>query len=426
MALVVLGLLAMPVSANAARAQAREAVAVASAGWHGRAIQNPQPRPRLARTRWPEGWAAGSVGFGTGYHRPGGSDRVREVQRRLRQLGYRPGPVDGLFGPRTRAATRWFQFKHGLKVSGRVNGSTLAVLQARSDHKPLRTITRRPGTGSTKTLAAPDGISITWIIAGLLIVLALAAGAVAGLLLPPERRRTRRTAIAPPRTTPALPRPVPVPAPARPRERRPGPRVLGYATVNGDSEEAERTTAALALRCAHRGWTLEEVVHDRREPDRALAERPGLKYALDKIHSGAAEGLVVARLRDVGSRFVDLATLLRWLVEAKAFLGAADHELDTSTRAGRNTAAAIIELGHWQRRRIASRTREDVGRGRFTPGNGPTAAELTEQIAAMHDRGLSLRAIADALNVAGIPGRAGHARWSVSTVKAATEETHRT
>ena len=107
MALVLLGLLAMPVPAHAARSQARHEVAMAAAGWHGRAIQTPRPRPHIARADWPKGWSARSVGLGSGYSRPGGSDRVREVQRRLTRLGYRPGPVDGLFGPRTRAATRW-------------------------------------------------------------------------------------------------------------------------------------------------------------------------------------------------------------------------------------------------------------------------------------------------------------------------------
>src|ERR671914_3071172 len=133
--LAVLVLLFAPAAGHAARGD----IADPSAGWHGRAIQDPKPRPQLVRTSWPEGWSAGAVGLGTGYVRPGGSSRVREVQRRLLQLGYRPGPVDGLFGPRTRAATRWFQFKHGFKTTGRVNRSTLTVLRARSEHRPLET-----------------------------------------------------------------------------------------------------------------------------------------------------------------------------------------------------------------------------------------------------------------------------------------------
>ena len=44
----------------------------------------------------------------------------------------------------------------------------------------------------------------------------------------------------------------------------------------------------------------------------------------------------------------------------------------------------------------------------------------------MHERGISLRAITDALNLAGIDGPSGHARWQAADVKAATEEAHRT
>ena len=391
LALIVLGLMAMPVPA-----QARDAVAAPYAGWHGRAIQNPRPRPQLVRASWPQGWSAGSVGLGTGYHKPGGSKRVREVQRRLVQLGYRPGPVDGLFGPRTRAATRWFQFKHGLRVNGRVRRSTLAVLRARSEHEPLPTTQRqarnpvdkavaplpqrRPGTGV-------DHDPVTWLVAGLLILLALALGAVTGLLAPKLRRSTTTTT----------------------------PRVVGYAVVDHEGAEADKATAALALRCAHRGWSLAEVIHDQRDRGRALAERPGLRYALDTLRSRAAAGLVVARLRDFTGEIIDLATLLKWLDEADAFLVTADDELDTSTTAGRRTAGAIIELGRWERRRFGERG------GRFTPPGGATRADLTREIAAMHEHGLSFRAIADALNLVGIPGPPGHGRWETADVKAATE-----
>ena len=41
---------------------------------------------------------------GAGYVAVGEQPRVRTLQRSLRRLGRRPGPVDGLFGPRTEAA----------------------------------------------------------------------------------------------------------------------------------------------------------------------------------------------------------------------------------------------------------------------------------------------------------------------------------
>ena len=434
MALVVIGLLAMPVPSHATS----EPVAAESAGWHGRAIENPLPRPRLERATWPKGWSAGPIRRGTGYAKPGGSDRVREVQRRLRQLGYRPGPVDGLFGPRTRAATLWFQFKHGLATTGAVNRSTLSVLQARSNHEPIRTTRSTPSSPDSDAvaplsaptpvpLAVPNDATDPVVLTLLVLVLALGLGLIAGLL-GPELRRTRKPGTPQPAARAIEPpRPAPVPAaPRRPRTttRQASP-VLGYAVVEPDGEEADTTTAALALRCAHQGWSLVEVVHDGKQPPRRLGERPGLVYSLKQIRSGKAAGLVVARLRDFTARIADLETLLRWLGEANGFLGAADHELDTSTRAGKATARAVIELGGWERQRIAQRTREDLASGRFTPRNGHNGADLSRQIAVMHERGISLRAIADALNLAELGSPPGRARWDTADVKAATEERHR-
>ena len=54
---------------------------------------------------------------------------MREVQRRLVRRGYRPGPVDGRFGARTRAAVIWFQTKHGLPRTGRVDARSVATLR---------------------------------------------------------------------------------------------------------------------------------------------------------------------------------------------------------------------------------------------------------------------------------------------------------
>ena len=165
------------------------------------------------------------------------------------------------------------------------------------------------------------------------------------------------------------------------------------------------------------------MIHDGKQPGNRLAERPGLGYALRQIRSGAATGLVVARMRDFTVRIADLATLLRWLGEADAFLGAADHELDTSTRAGKATARAVIDLGGWERRLISERTRQDLAYGRFTPRNRHPREELNRQIATMHERGISMRAIADALNLADIATPAGRRQWQTTDVRAATEET---
>ena len=109
----------------------------AAAGWHGREIRDPLPqRVRGTVARFPRGWSAGSVGPGTGYLSRNGSRRVREVQRRLLRRGYRPGLVDGRYGARTRAAVIWFQTKHGLPRTGRVDARSVATMRQTPRARP--------------------------------------------------------------------------------------------------------------------------------------------------------------------------------------------------------------------------------------------------------------------------------------------------
>jgi len=51
-------------------------------------------------------------------------DLVRKAQETLVEMGFNPGPVDGLWGPKTRGAVTKFQEKEGLSVSGRLDDST--------------------------------------------------------------------------------------------------------------------------------------------------------------------------------------------------------------------------------------------------------------------------------------------------------------
>lgn len=54
---------------------------------------------------------------------------VRELQKRLTQLGYVVGPLDGKFGSKTQAAVRRFQQDHGLKVDGLAGTVTTTELK---------------------------------------------------------------------------------------------------------------------------------------------------------------------------------------------------------------------------------------------------------------------------------------------------------
>jgi peptidoglycan hydrolase-like protein with peptidoglycan-binding domain len=72
---------------------------------------------------------------GTGSEQP--SRQVRVLQRRLARLGFRPGPIDGRYGPRTTRAVERFQRTRRLTVNGIVGVHTWHAL--RSVTHPART-----------------------------------------------------------------------------------------------------------------------------------------------------------------------------------------------------------------------------------------------------------------------------------------------
>jgi peptidoglycan hydrolase-like protein with peptidoglycan-binding domain/tetratricopeptide (TPR) repeat protein len=64
---------------------------------------------------------------GLGYPGPGSSN-VRVLQRRLSEAGYRPGPIDGRYGPRTERAVARYQAANGLQSDGIAGPRTLATM----------------------------------------------------------------------------------------------------------------------------------------------------------------------------------------------------------------------------------------------------------------------------------------------------------
>lgn len=61
-----------------------------------------------------------------------GNGLVREVQQRLKDLGYDPGPVDGIPGKQTEAAVRRFQQDNNLPVNGVASHELLESLKQSS------------------------------------------------------------------------------------------------------------------------------------------------------------------------------------------------------------------------------------------------------------------------------------------------------
>jgi murein L,D-transpeptidase YcbB/YkuD len=77
-----------------------------------------------------------------------GMTDVRGAQQALMDKGYKPGPIDGIHGPRTSAAVREFQTKEGLKVTGQLDADTMAKLN-------LSTAAVPAAPGSTAPAASP-------------------------------------------------------------------------------------------------------------------------------------------------------------------------------------------------------------------------------------------------------------------------------
>lgn len=253
-------------------------------------------------------------------------------------------------------------------------------------------------------------------------------------------RRRRRTADADPESSgapgparerseerfrkvePPTGRPADVRRPAAPL--RGGRRLIGYLTVPAElaTHETSASSDAIKAACARAGWKLTEVVSDR-ESGRIL-DRPGLRYALERIAGDKANGLVISELQRLSRSIVDLGALMAWFRDTEATLIALDLRIDTSTREGYHVATTLIALSDWERERIASRTRNGLAEVRALgqPTGRPAVSdrpELLERICAMREANMSLRAIADRLNAEQIPTLRGGKEWRPSSIQAA-------
>jgi Resolvase, N terminal domain/Recombinase len=141
--------------------------------------------------------------------------------------------------------------------------------------------------------------------------------------------------------------------------------------------------------------------------------RDGLAQALRGIAAGEADTLLVLRLGAASESLGELVRLLDWLAEAGASLLALDVELDTADAAGRRTVELLRVIESWDR------TPHPARKPRGRPGLATASPDVAERIAELRQGGLSLQAIADALNAQQIPTPRGGTTWRPSSVQAA-------
>jgi peptidoglycan hydrolase-like protein with peptidoglycan-binding domain len=391
------------------------------------------------------------LGHGTGYDRPGGSTKVRHLQRQLRRLGHRPGPIDGLYGPRTATAVARFQRGRGLAADGVAWLRTRrAIARARHDLSETRTVAtkatprtirpqslgrpaaRKPRHSVADTPANPPGNAAREREApGLWL---LVSGLMAFTLVAVTRPLMARLAVSAKAVMPGLTRTAAddrgksspstqgerFQSRARPAEARDqaplppsaasggGPvEALGYVRVGDPAGSAEqdlrKQIAAIDTLCQRRGWRLVEVTRDV-----GLAPS-GLTYVRECLARREASCLIVAELWLLASSAGELAHILRWLRDRDARLVAVDVDLDTAAPEGRIAADALIAVGERD---------GDAPPGRLAPGDVPA---LEQHLVAVHAAGAILQAFAERLDDRGVAQESNAGRNGRSTRRRAED-----
>ncbi|GGO72423.1 recombinase family protein [Nocardioides deserti] len=200
--------------------------------------------------------------------------------------------------------------------------------------------------------------------------------------------------------------------------------VIGYLRVSTEEQASsglglDAQRARITSEAAHRGWTVRWL------PDEGYSaknlHRPALTEALHLLAAGEADALVVAKLDRLSRSVVDFSNTLATAKKQGWAVVLLDLGVDTATPNGKLVAGLMAQIAEWERELIGQRTREALaaakargqrlGRPRCTPD------EVVAQVVALHDDGLSLRAIARTLTDASVPTTRGAVEWRPSTVR---------
>jgi DNA invertase Pin-like site-specific DNA recombinase len=201
---------------------------------------------------------------------------------------------------------------------------------------------------------------------------------------------------------------------------------LGYVSVPHDRPlegEAGAQAQAIEAASAARGWAFVAGVRESEPANGKGLERPGLSHALARLERGEVDCLVVTELSRLTRSAAEIGELLDRLGRARVRLLVLDLEIDTYTNSGQLVAKALATVSGWERERLSERTRKGLAAARERGAIGRPAVsdrpELVERIATMRGSGMTLQAIADALNARGEPTVRGGTHWRPSSVQGA-------
>jgi DNA invertase Pin-like site-specific DNA recombinase len=195
---------------------------------------------------------------------------------------------------------------------------------------------------------------------------------------------------------------------------------LGYASARhcgpGDDVDLRRQAVAIQRFCASRGWQLVGLASDVRPLGRRGTGWPSLTYVLEQLRSNAANCLVVAELTCLSSSIAGLGEVLEAVEQAGARLVSLAPAIDTETQTGRAAVRVLTSVSRWERARRAKMTSAARAKVSSEAGIDP---KLKRRVRRMRGAGMTLQAIADALNDEGVPTVRGGATWRPSSVQAA-------
>jgi DNA invertase Pin-like site-specific DNA recombinase len=199
----------------------------------------------------------------------------------------------------------------------------------------------------------------------------------------------------------------------------PSVEALGYLWVRAPARPTDRLVRrqeeAVDEFCRRKGWDLVALVRDVEVGSRRGLGQPALINVIERLRAGHASCLVVAEIKQLCSSIAELGGILEAVENAGARFVSLEPAFDTGTPIGRTIGRMLASVSGWERARRAEMT--SAARSKAAAAHA-IPSDLRRRIVRMRSAGLTLQAIADQLNDAGVPTIRGGAKWRPSSVQA--------